>query len=170
MVRAVAQAAKDAENLERVVRAARSIIPRVYSVYYVESLDNLQRVGLLGKAQSILGTMLNVMPFLTIEDGELIPMEKVRSHTQAIDKLLEFVAEFNIIEKLIIVQHTLRTTRQTRILKDRLSLEFPDIAYPIMLYGPLLGSYMGPDGMGRSRGRSGVVLVPQEAVIAWASR
>ena len=66
----------------------------------------------------------------------------------AIDKLLEFVAEFNIIEKLIIVQHTLRTTRQTRILKDRLSLEFPDLAYPIMLYEPLLGSYLGPDGMG----------------------
>lgn len=148
LVEAAAQAAEDGARLEDVVRVARGVIPRLYSVYYVETLDYIQRAGLVGEAQSILGAMLNIMPFLTIESGVLIPMEKVRSHTQAIDKLVEFVTEFNEIKQLIIMQNTLRETDKTRMLQDRLMLEFPTLDYPIMLYEPLLSSWIGPDGMG----------------------
>lgn len=148
LVQATAEAAAKDANLEQVVRVARGVIPRIYSVYYVETLEYIQRAGLIGEAQAVLGGMLNIMPFLTIEAGALIPMEKVRSHAQAIDKIVEFVTEFNDIEKLIILQNTLRTTDQTRMLQDRLMVDFPNLKYPIMLYEPLLSSWIGPDGMG----------------------
>jgi DegV family protein with EDD domain len=148
LAEAAARAAAEGARLEEVVRVARGVIPRLYSVYYVETLDYIRRAGLIGEAQAVLGTMLNIMPFLTIEAGMLIPMEKVRSHSQAVDKLVEFVTEFITIEKLIIMQNTLRVTDQTRLLQDRLMLDFPDLGYPVMLYEPLLSSWIGPDGMG----------------------
>ena len=58
------------------------------------------------------------------------------------------MTEFITIEKLIIMQNTLRITDQARMLQDRLMLDFPDIDYPIMLYEPLLSTWIGPDGMG----------------------
>jgi DegV family protein with EDD domain len=130
------------------VREARGMIGRVYSVFFVETLDYLRHNGLLSEAQSILGAMLNIKPFLTIEEGELIPMEKVRTQTQAIDKLVEFATEFAVIERLVIVQSTPYPTDQTRQLQDRLAAEFPNRTFPVMMYGPSLAAMIGPDGLG----------------------
>jgi DegV family protein with EDD domain len=148
LVEETAKAAEHGVPLEEVVRIAHGIIPRLYCVYYVETLDYLRRAGLVGEAQAILGTMLGVKPFLTIENGELITMEKVRNRSQTIDRLVEFVAEFVSIERLIILQNTPRITEQTRLLQDRLMMQCADLNSPVMLYEPLLATMIGPDGMG----------------------
>lgn len=148
LVEMAAQAAEVHNSLEEVVRIVRAMLPRVYSVFYVETLHYLRYNGLLSEAQTILGTMLDIKPFLTIEEGELMPMEKVRTQAQAIDKLVEFVSEFSAIEKLIILQNTAYPTDRTRLLQDRLAAEFPGHTFPIALYGPSLATMIGPDGMG----------------------
>jgi DegV family protein with EDD domain len=148
LVEAAAQAAEDGAMLDEVVRIVRGMIPRIYSVFYVETLDYLRHNGLLSEAQTILGTMLNIKPFLTIEEGELIPMEKVRTQAQAVDKLVEFAAEFSVIENLVILQSSHFPTDQTRALQDRLAVEFPGRSFATMMYGPTLASMVGPDATG----------------------
>jgi DegV family protein with EDD domain len=148
LVETAARTADQGASLDEVVHVVRAMLPHVYSVFYVETLDYLRHNGLLSEAQSILGSMLNIKPFLTIEDGELIPMEKVRTQIQAVDKLVEFVAEFSEIEELVILQNTPYATDQTRQLQDRLAAEFPGRYFPLMVYGPSLGTMLGPDGMG----------------------
>lgn len=148
LVESAAQAAERGADLEEIVRTTRAMLSHVYSVFYVESLDYLRHNGLLSEAQSILGTMLDIKPFLTIEEGELIPMEKVRTQAQAIDKLVEFVAEFSALEQLVILQNTPYPTDRTRQLQDRLAVEFPGRHFPVMMYGPSLAALIGPDGMG----------------------
>jgi DegV family protein with EDD domain len=148
LVETAAEIAEEGASLDEVIRIVRAMLPRVYSVFYVDTLDYLHRNGLLSEAQSILGTMLDIKPFLTIEDGELIPMEKVRTQAQAIDKLVEFVAEFASLEKLVILHNTPYPTERTRLLQDQLAIEFPGYHFPLMMYGPSLASMIGPDGMG----------------------
>jgi len=148
LVEAAAQAAEDGANLEEVVRLVRGMLGRIYIVLYVENLDYLRHSGLLSEAQSILGTMLNIKPFLTIEEGELIPMEKVRTQTQAIDRLVEFVTEFSSFESLVILQNTSYPTDQTRALQERLAIEFPGQQVPAVMYGPSLAALIGLDGLG----------------------
>ncbi len=143
-----ALAAETTDSLEGVVRVVRGAVPRVYAVFYVETLDYLYRGNLIGEAQAILGRILGIKPFLTIEDGELIPMEKVRTRAQAVDKLIEFVTEFAMLNQLVIVQNTPHITEQTRLLQDRLALEFGGRDFPVMMYGPTLGTHLGPDGVG----------------------
>ncbi len=148
LVETAAVAAEEGASLEDVVRIVRSVLPHVYTVFYVDTLDYLRHNGLLSEAQSILGTMLDIKPFLTIEEGELIPMEKVRTLGQAIDKLVEFVTEFSELERLVILQNAPYPTERTRQLQDRLAAEFPGYDFPAMMYGPSLATLIGPDGMG----------------------
>jgi DegV family protein with EDD domain len=148
LVEAIASAASDGADIEDAVRIARNVIPRIYSVYYVDTLDYIQRAGLIGQTQAMLGAMLGIKPMLTIEDGKMIVMEKVRTHSQAIDKMVEFVSEFTHVDRLGIVQNTTRSTDRTRMLQDRLALAFNRVQYPVMLYEPLIASMIGPDGMG----------------------
>ena len=79
LVEAAAQMAETGADLDDIVRMVRAMIGHVYTVFYVDKLDYLRHNGLLSEAQTILGTMLDIKPFLTIEEGELVPMEKVRT-------------------------------------------------------------------------------------------
>jgi DegV family protein with EDD domain len=148
LVEIAGQAAEAGADLDEIVRLTRARLPHVYSVFYVETLDYLRHNGLLSESQTILGTMLEIKPFLTIEEGELMPMEKVRTQAQAIDKLVEFVTEFTGIEQLVILRNTPYPTERTRQLQDRLAVEYPGRHFPMMMYGPSLAAMIGPDGMG----------------------
>lgn len=148
LVETAARVAETTASLESVVRVVRGAVLRVYSVFYVETLDYLFRARLIGEAQAILGKILGIKPFLTIEDGELNTMEKARTRAQAIDKLVEFVMEFSAIQEMVILQNTNHITEQTRMLQDRLALEFGGRNFPVMMYGPTLGTHLGPDGVG----------------------
>ncbi|MDY7041742.1 MAG: DegV family protein [Chloroflexota bacterium] len=145
---AAAEAADRGASLDSIVRLVRGMIPHIYVVFFVETLDYLERGGRIGRAQALLGTMLGIKPFLTIEDGEIIPMEKVQDREKAIDKLFEFVAEFSHIEQMAIIQSKPEPTEENKLLIERLEMMFPDLEFPVLVYGPTLASHIGPDTLG----------------------
>ena len=146
LVKAAAEAAAAGADMEEVVRLVRGMIPHIYSVFVAETLDFLEHHGRIGMAQAILGTMLQIRPLLTIEDGDLIPMEKVRSRDKAVEKLYEFIAEFSHIEELVILQD--QSTQDTASLLERLDLDYPGREIPIQTYGPSLAVHLGPQALG----------------------
>lgn len=148
MVETAVQAAEAGASLDEVVRRVRGMIPRLYAIFFVESLDYLEKSGRVGSAQAILGTMLGIKPFLTLEEGDLVPMEKVRNRVQAIEKLSEFVAEFSDIEHLALLQMTTAHTEDTRQLIERLAADFPARRFDIVPYPTSLATFLGPNGMG----------------------
>ena len=148
LVRQAAQLANESVPLGEILRQIRGIIPRIYIVLITDTMDYLEHSQLISPAQAILGSMLNIRPFLAIEEGQIIPMEKVRSRERAIDKLIEFASEFSDVEQIAILQSTSYPTDQTKILRERLEPIVKRHELPILLYGPLLASHIGPDGMG----------------------
>lgn len=148
LVEAAAEADERNAPLDEIVRIVRGMITHMYAVFFVENLDYLERNGRLSKSQAVLGTMLGIKPFLTIEDGEIIPMEKVRTREKAIDKLVEFVSEFSNIERVAIMQSGQQPTEDTRLLLERLEQTFPGQYFPVMTYGPGLACQIGPDSLG----------------------
>ncbi len=148
LVEAAAAAAENNAPLDEIVRIVRGMITHMYAVFFVENLNYLERNNRLSKSQAVLGTMLGIKPFLTIEDGEIIPMEKVRTREKAIDKLVEFVSEFSNIERVAIMQSGQQPTEDTRLLLDRLEQTFPGQYFPVMTYGPGLACQIGPDSVG----------------------
>ncbi|WP_119072615.1 DegV family protein [Aggregatilinea lenta] len=148
LVEAAARAVEDGLDIDEVVRIVRGMVAHIYIVVYVESLEYLRRNGLLSESQSVLGAMLNIKPFLTIEEGEIIPMEKVRTDAQAVDKLVEFVTEFSNVNDLVILQNTPYATDTIRALQEQLGGEFPGRSFPSTMYGPSLAALIGLDATG----------------------
>ncbi len=146
LVRAAAEAAGRGMPLDTIVRLIRGMIPHVYLVFFVEALEYLEREGRIGKAQALLGSMLNIKPILIVEEGDIIPLEKVRTRPRAIDKLFEFVAEFAQIQEVAVLQ--IGSDQEAAELVERLKLVFPDREFPVLPYGPVLASHIGPGTMG----------------------
>lgn len=148
LVKASAEAAAKGQSLDDITRIIRGMIPRIYVVFFVETLDYLEREDRIRPAQALLGAMLNIKPFLTMQDGELIPMEKVRSRDRAVDKLFEFISEFSDIEQITILQSTPHPTEDTKLLLERLDIAFPGLEAPVVVYGPTLASHLGLGALG----------------------
>ena len=148
LVKAAARAASQGASLDDIVRLVRGMIPHIYLVFYVETMDYLERNGRIGKAQAILGSMLNIKPILFIEDGDIIPLEKVRTTEKGIEKLFEFVAEFDNLEQTAIIQRSKHPNKDARNLQDRLKQSFPKLDFPIIQHGPDLATRLGPDALG----------------------
>jgi DegV family protein with EDD domain len=60
-------------------------------LFTVETLEYLQRGGRIGKAQAIAGGLLNLRPVLSVEDGEVVAVARVRGKQKA---LAEFERRF----------------------------------------------------------------------------
>jgi len=148
LIREATRLANASVTLNEILRQIRGLMQRIYIVLITDTLDYLEHSHLISPAQAILGTMLGIKPFLALEEGKIIPMEKVRSRERALDKLAEFANEFSNIEQMAILQSTPYPTDETKMLLERLALITPDRQFPIMLYGPLLASHVGPDAMG----------------------
>jgi DegV family protein with EDD domain len=148
LVKAAARAAGEGASLDDIVRLVRGMIPHIYLVFYVETMDYLERSGRIGKAQAILGSMLNIKPILFMEDGDIIPLEKVRTSEKAIEKLFEFVAEFDNLEQAAIIQRSKHPNKEAKILQERLVQSFPRLKFPVIQYGPDLATRVGPNALG----------------------
>lgn len=91
-VQSAVVAAADGRNAAevRAFAAERLAGTRVY--FYVPSLEQLRRGGRIGATASLWGTMFSIKPILAVEDGKIVPLEKVRSAAKAIARLEEIVA------------------------------------------------------------------------------
>jgi DegV family protein with EDD domain len=150
LVKAAAEAASEGRPLDAIVRLVRGMLPHIYLVFFVERLDYLERGGRLGSAQALLGTMLRIKPLLLVEDGDIIPLEKVRTRTMALEKLADFVAEFASIEHVVILKSPVENELSGLVdeLREYLSLALPGRRFPVIEYDPVLACHLGPEALG----------------------
>jgi DegV family protein with EDD domain len=146
IVEAAARAAADGAALPDVVRIVRGMIPHIYALFFSDSLHYLEAWGRLGPAQAFLGTMLGLKPLATMEDGDLLPIEKTRSYPRAVDELYDFVVEFSRIEQMYLLQHDLEV--EAAQLLDRMEQIHPNRDFPVIGYPPSLAAHIGPKALG----------------------
>jgi DegV family protein with EDD domain len=148
LVKVAAKAIQEHNTLDDIVRTVRGAVERTYAIYYVETVGYLLQNKIMTASHSILGTMLGIKPFLSMEHGRIILVEKVRTRAQAVDRLVEFVVEFTEVEDVVILQHKPHMSEQTRMLQDRLAVEFPGQYFPFTMYSPSMASLIGADATG----------------------
>lgn len=148
LVERAGRMAQQSVPLGDIVRYLRGMLRHIYISLTTDTLDYLEHAGLISASQAVLGTMLDNKPSLAIERGEIIPMEKVIGRDEALGKLADFANEFPRIEKMAILQSTSYPTEETEMLRDDVEITAEDDAFPVLVYGPLLASHVGPDAMG----------------------
>lgn len=140
--------AEESLPLGAIVRHIRGMLRHIYISLTTDTLDYLHDSGLVSATQAILGTMLDNKPSLAVERGRIIPMEKVIGRDAAIGKLADFANEFPQIETMAMLQSTPYATEETEMLRNDVEVTAADGEFPVLLYGPLLASHVGPDAMG----------------------
>ncbi len=91
MVLEAAKAARAGADAEEVIALVEKLKSEVKIYFSVESLDYLQKGGRIGKAQALVGSMLKIKPLLAVEDGMVVPVEKIRGGKKLIRRMVELV-------------------------------------------------------------------------------
>ncbi len=143
-----AKAAKAGASLDELVTAVRAMIPKVHVCMCFDTLEYLRRGGRIGRAQSILGSILRVNPIVGIKDGETVPIGRERNRSKAIERLYRFASEFSSVsteEKVVslAVEHA-STPEEAGRLVERLKPLFPSVPIYISRVGTVVGTHVGP--------------------------
>jgi fatty acid kinase fatty acid binding subunit len=111
------------------------------------TLEYLYKGGRIGRASHLMGTMLNVKPVLSIDQGVIDVYKKVRGVTQALEVMRDGLAEHTQPGRTthVTLAHSynepaLNQLRQLiEVVEDR-RLQF----MPVGVVGPVIGTYAGP--------------------------
>jgi DegV family protein with EDD domain len=92
-VLAVARAIKQGATLSECVALAQKAIGQTGIFFAVDTLEFLHRGGRIGGATRFLGTMLNFKPILEVRDGQVEGIERVRTRTKSLNRIVELAVE-----------------------------------------------------------------------------
>lgn len=109
-----------------------------------DTLEYLRRGGRLSTVQATLGNLLNIKPIIELKDGELKLLEKLRGKNKVISAIIDRIP--SNVNKIGIC-HVLNKEDAEKI-KDLLKEKFPDAIIIIDELGPVIGSHLGPKGIG----------------------
>jgi DegV family protein with EDD domain len=119
-------------------------------LFTVGTLEYLARGGRIGKAAAFAGNLLNVKPILSIEDGEVHPVKRVRGNQKAFQAFRDaFEAETTDDESLRVgIAHAAAPerlealTELVRHVRPRAQIELSTTL------GPVVGTHAGPGTVG----------------------
>jgi DegV family protein with EDD domain len=140
-----AKAVREGADLKAAAEVARKAVSRSHLIAYFDTLKYLAKGGRIGKAQGLLGSVLSVKPILTVKDGEMAPLTRVRSLSAGLDYLYNTVAGYKNIEGLAIEHAT--TPDDADTLVARVSSIFPGQSIYRSVISPVIGTYAGPNAL-----------------------
>ncbi|HEY9076908.1 MAG TPA: DegV family protein [Anaerolineaceae bacterium] len=147
-----ARAALQGATLQECKALAEQARDRSGVFFLVNTLEYLRRGGRIGGAAAFLGTALNLKPILTLHEGRIEPVERVRTMSKAIDRLLDI-----IVDKVgkstpvrLAALHTVSFDEASLLLnraRDRFSIS--DVADAVITdVSPVIGAHTGPGCLG----------------------
>ncbi|GAA5161218.1 DegV domain-containing protein [Ornithinimicrobium tianjinense] len=92
-VRAASSVAAGGGSAREVADAALRRAAESRTWFCVDTLDHLRRGGRIGLAQALVGSALAIKPILTVRDGEVHPLERVRTRAKAHQRLVDLAVE-----------------------------------------------------------------------------
>ncbi len=143
IVLSAAKAARDGAGLDELVDLVRGAMPRSHAIMSFDTLKYLAKGGRIGRAQGLLGALLSFKPILTVKEGVVSPVTKVRTKSAGMDYLCNFVAGFSKIEELAVEYAT--TPDDADELIKRISSLFPEERIYRATVSPVIGTYTGPN-------------------------
>jgi DegV family protein with EDD domain len=119
-------------------------------LFTVNTLEYLAKGGRIGRAAALAGTLLNVKPILTIRDGEVVPLKRVRGAAKAFAEFQQLFDETsaNSPRLKVGIAHAAAPERLRALVKMVRAVR-PSAAIEIeTTLGPVVGTHAGPGTIG----------------------
>jgi DegV family protein with EDD domain len=119
-------------------------------VFTLETLEYLRRGGRIGKAGAAAGQLLNIKPILTIQDGEVLPLKRVRGNAKAFAEFVRLFTEGtpDRPELRVAVAHA-DAPEKAESLVAMVQRERPAATIEVVTsLGPVLATHVGPGCVG----------------------
>ena len=133
-------------SVDEVVEVAERAGATTTVSLYVDTLEYLRRGGRVGAAAALIGSALAVKPILTIQDGLVVPLERVRTASRALARLEQLALEATQActdGYSIGVQH-LANEGVAQQVADRLAVALERESVPVDEVGAAIGAHVGP--------------------------
>lgn len=144
-----AEAIENGADLAEAAQAARDLIPKVRILFVVDTLEFLHRGGRIGGASRLFGSVLSIKPVLTLDDGRIETLEKIRTKRKAIQYLIDYVVK-DVAGKAEVHAVMLNAVAlddadaAAAKLQQRLNIE----NIPHSALSPVIGTHVGPGAIG----------------------
>lgn len=136
-------------DIDTVLEQCRTYVESWEVYILVDSLEFLQKGGRIKKSTAVLGMLLDIRPVLTIRDGLIDSIEKIRGKKKIFEKLLALVREnpeFDAEKKEFMIVHS--DLESGLKLKEAVQQEFGlDDIYIFSEFGPIVGTHIGPGAL-----------------------
>lgn len=146
VVIAAAEAALRDETKADVLKLINDMLPRLRIPSFLDTLEFIKAGGRIGGAEALLGSVLDVKPILHLESGAVAPLEKVRTRSKAMERLVELAGSLSPFDDLA-VMHT-HAPHLAEELAKRLSSIHPRAQILIAETGCAMGTHTGPNSIG----------------------
>jgi DegV family protein with EDD domain len=119
-------------------------------LFTVNTLEYLAKGGRIGRAAALAGNLLNVKAILTIQDGEVVPLKKVRGNHKAFAEFRElFVATSSDSPSLRVAIAHAAAPQRLEALRALVVNERPQARIEIeTTLGAVVGTHAGPGTVG----------------------
>lgn len=145
---AAAEIAALGGSMEQCVQAALNSIRCSRFLFAPRSLEYLRRGGRIGNAAALIGSLIQLTPVLTINDGVADTFKKVRTYPKAISSIIDQVVadaeSHGGITRMCVHHITESQAELAREVADRLAETFANIDIPVISLGPVIGTHVGP--------------------------
>lgn len=137
------------KEVSEIVSAVEKYASNMNHIFTVDDLNFLARGGRLSKTSALLGGMLNIKPILSLKEGKLVPIEKIRGQKKAISYMVDTVQQRggDLSDKIVSIVHSndleLAQKVQTAI-QERLAPK----GFETYVIGSVIGSHVGVGTVG----------------------
>ena len=88
-----AKLAKEGASAEEIIEMATYHAEHMEHIFTVDDLEYLYRGGRVSKTQAFVGSLLSIKPILNVDDGKLVPIEKVRGSKKVLNRMIGIMKE-----------------------------------------------------------------------------
>ncbi|ACB84929.1 DegV family protein [Natranaerobius thermophilus] len=150
LVKKAAEAREQGASMEEIVDKIDVLKEKITLYFFVDTLEYLKRGGRIGKAQALVGSLLDIKPILTINnEGIIEPIDKVRTKKKAINKVIDLLKEakgdVNVTAGIL---YSGNEQENLDMIKTKISEEFNCEDMVISPFGPVIGVHVGPGAFG----------------------
>lgn len=137
------------ESLEKIAETIRFKAKHMEHLFTVEDLDYMARGGRVSKTSAVIGGLLNIKPLLHVENGKLIPIEKLRGRKKVMKRMIELMEERgdHLSEQTIAICHGDDEAFALEV-KALIQDSFNPKQIEIQMIGSVIGAHVGPGTLG----------------------